>query len=335
MASEPAYTLFDLITSHRITAAIYVAVKLGIADALAEGPKTAAELARRTEAHEPAIRRLLRALTTTGVCHSDGDRFTLTDVGANLATYAPRSLKAWAIFEGEMLQPAWDGLIESVRSGKTRAELAGATSRFDLMARDPKAVTTFNAAMADVARLLTPSVIAYDFGPYRRLIDVGGGTGELLVAMLQAHPHLIGAVFDLTRCADLALKQFKTAELGERAQFITGDFFQSVPAGADILTLKSVIHDWDDARAGLILRNCRRALPDIGKILLIERVMPDTPTDRPLDRASALSDLNMLRGPGGGERTESEYACLLTESGFRTLQVLPAERYCLIEAVAS
>ena len=173
-------------------------------------------------------------------------------MGANLSASAPRSLKAWAIFEGEMLQPAWNGLIESVRSGKTRAELAGGTSRFDSMARDPKAVATFNAAMADVARLLTPSVTAYDFGPHKKVIDVGGGTGELLVAILQAHPHLSGAVFDLARCADLAHEQFKTAELGERAQFIVGDFFQSVPAGADILTLKSVIHDWDDAQAVLI-----------------------------------------------------------------------------------
>ena len=335
MSSEAAYTLFDLIMSHRVTTVIYVTAKLGLADALAEGPRTAAQLARGAGAHAPAVQRLLRALVTIGICQVDGDRFSLTAIGSNLAASSPTSLKAWAIFEGEVLQPAWQGLIVSVCTGRTRAELAGAESSFALMAQDQKAIATFNGAMADVARMLTPAVTAYDFSPHRRLMDVGGGTGELLTAILKAHPHLSGAVYDLARCARAANDQFRTASLLDRAEFITGDFFQSVPAGADIIALKSVIHDWDDARAVLILRNCRRALPDSGKIILIERIMPANPADRPLDRASALSDLNMLRGPGGRERTESEYVRLLTESGFRALRVLPAARYCLVEALAA
>lgn len=334
MSNEAAYTLFDLISSHRVTSAIYVAVKLGLPDALAAGPKDAADLARITQADEQSIARLLRALVTIGVCRRDGGHFTLTDVGAHLATSAPCSLKAWATFEAEMLQPAWQGMIESVRTGKTRAELAGAASSFELMGRDPASVAIFNAAMADVARLVTPALAAYDFSAHKMIMDVGGGTGELLVAVLKAHPHLRGAVFDLARCADAAHGQLGAANLGARAQFIAGDFFQSIPAGADIITLKSVIHDWDDARAARILSNCRHALPHDGKILLIERVMPDSPSDRPLDRASALSDLNMMRGPGGGERTESEYVKLLTDSGFRAFHVRPAGRYCLIEAGA-
>jgi ubiquinone/menaquinone biosynthesis C-methylase UbiE len=166
------------------------------------------------------------------------------------------------------------------------------------------------------------------------LIDVGGGTGELLTAILRSYPNLRGAVFDLARCADAARRRVQDANLADRAQFIAGDFFHSVPDGADIMTLKSVIHDWDDARAAQILRNCRRSLSDHGKIILVERVMPEMPAERRLDRASALSDLNMLRGPGGRERTETEYRQLLTTAGFRPLRVIPAERYCLIEGMA-
>jgi hypothetical protein len=335
MTDDAAYALFDLISSHRITSAIYVTVKLGLADLLVAGPKTGAELAHATQADEAAIERLMRALVTLGICRIEGARFALTEVGTHLAASSPRSLQAWALFEAEMLQPSWGDLVESVRTGKTRAELAGAASSFDLMSRDPGAVATFNAAMADVARLLTPAVVAYDFSAHTMLIDVGGGTGELLVAILQSHPRLRGAIFDLARCADAAGRRIADRNLGDRAQFIAGDFFQSVPGGADILTLKSVIHDWDDARAAQILRNCRRALPAGGRILLVERVMPETPADRPLDRASALSDLNMLRGPGGRERTEAEYRRLLTVTGFHPLRVTAAQRYCLIEATAT
>ena len=334
MANDAVYALFDLISSHRVTSAIHVTVKLGLPDLLAAGPRAAAELAHATQADEGAIERLMRALVTIGICRMDVARFSLTDAGTHLAASSPRSLRAWALFEAEMLQPSWGGLVESVRTGKTRTELAGAASSFDLMARDAGAVATFNAAMADGARLLTPAVAAYDFSAHTMLIDVGGGTGELLVAILRSHPNLRGAIFDLARCADAASRRIEDSNLADRARFLAGDFFQSVPDGADILTLKSIIHDWDDARAGRILGNCRRALPDGGKLLLVERLMPEMADDRPLDRASALSDLNMLRGPGGRERTEAEYRGLLTAAHFRTLRVIAAERYCLIEAEA-
>src|SRR6187549_1362466 len=210
-ANDAVYTLFDLISSHRITAAIYVAAKLGLADLLASGAKTAAELAHGAQANEAAVERLMRALVTLGICRIDDARFVLTEVGAHLAASSPRSLQSWALFEGEMLQPSWSGLIESVRTGKTRAELAGAASSFDLVSQDPIAIATFNAAMADIARLLTPAVAAYDFSAHTMLIDVGGGTGELLAAILRSYPNLRGAVFDLARCADAARRRVQDA----------------------------------------------------------------------------------------------------------------------------
>ena len=331
--SAPAFTLFDLITAHRITAVLHAAAKLGVADVLAEGARDSAALAAASGAHEPSLRRLLDALVTLGVCRLEDRHYALTDVGLHLSASSPHSLKAWAIFEGEMLRNSWTGLLDSVRSGRTVDELAGATDRFALMARDPQSVDTFNAAMRDLARLVTPAVLrAYDFSRFTRLIDVGGGTGELLTGILQAYPSLQGAVLDLAGCREDAAKRFAGAGLGERAAFIAGDFFRSIPPGADALILKSVVHDWDDSRSVHLLKNCRAALPGHGTLILVERLMPDTLADDAEHRAIMLGDLNMLRGPGGRERSEAEYRSLLDDSGLRTTRVLRAGRFNLIEA---
>ena len=329
----PPFTLFDLIAAHRVTAVLYAAVQLGVTDALAEGARDSAALAAASGAHEPSLRRLLGALVTLGVCRQEGKRYALTDLGAPLAASSPQSLKAWAIFEGEMLRNSWSGLTDSVRSGQTIGELAGATDRFALMARNPQAVETFNAAMRDLARLVMPAVLtAYDFSSFARLIDVGGGTGELLSGILHAFPSLRGAVLDLPGCAEGAAKRFADAGVANRATFIAGDFFRSVPSGSDGIILKSVVHDWDDARSVRLLSNCRAALPDHGKLILIERLLPETLADDTDHRAVAFSDLNMLRGPGGRERSEAEYRSLLSDSGLRTTRVLHAGRFNLIEA---
>lgn len=335
--TQHALALFDLITAHRITASLYTAAELGVADALAEGPCTTGELSVAVDAPESALWRLLRVLVTIGVCRRVGaGKFELTPVGQHLAGSSPQSLKAWAIFEGKMLQPSWGDLINSVHSGKTRAELDGVASSFDLMARDPRHVETFNAAMRDLTRLTIPSVLAaYDFSCISRLIDVGGGTGELLAEVLLAYPSLCGAVFDQAACARQAQERFRDAGLGDRAEFIAGDFFDSIPGGADAFILKSTIHDWNDERSAGILANCRKALPETGKLILVERIMPEAPADDADDRASALSDLNMLRGPGGQERTAHEYKVLLNAAGFRIARIVSAGRFSLIEAMAA
>jgi hypothetical protein len=335
--TQHALALFDLITAHRITASIYTAAQLGLADALADGPCTAGALSVTVGAPESALRRLLRVLVTIGVCRRAGaGTFALTPVGRHLAGSSPQSLKAWAIFEGKMLQPSWGGLIDSIRGGKTLAELAGFASSFDLMARDPHSVETFNAAMRDLTRLTIPGVLAaYDFSGMSRLIDVGGGTGELLAEVLLAYPSLRGAVFDQAACAGEAHKRFHDAEISDRAAFIAGDFFKSVPGGADALILKSTIHDWNDDRSAAILANCRKALPARAKLILVERIMPEAPADDADHRSSALSDLNMLRGPGGHERTAHEYCVLLNAAGFRITRIVPAGRFSLIEALAA
>src|SRR3954447_6962440 len=176
-----ALQLLDLVQSHRVSAVIYVAAKLGIADLLANGPKPLAELAGATGADRSALARLLVALSTIGICTRLGeDSYALTEIGAALDGAAKPSVKAWVIFEGEMLAKSWGGLLETVMTGKSAAQLLGLDSSFDLMARAPENVRIFNAAMADLTGLVTADLLsAYDFSRVTHLMDVGGGSGEL------------------------------------------------------------------------------------------------------------------------------------------------------------
>jgi SAM-dependent methyltransferase len=187
--------------------------------------------------------------------------------------------------------------------------------------------------MADLTRLVTPDILrCYDFSGLSHLMDVGGGSGELLGAIAQQNRKLRGTVFDLSRCAEAATGHLRNIGVSDRVDFAAGDFFQRVPSVTEAIILKSVIHDWDDARSISILQNCRQALPSGGKLLLVERLMPETPTTAEDDRAHALSDLNMLRGPGGLERTELQYVELLGQSGFSLVAIYPAGRFNVIEA---
>jgi DNA-binding HxlR family transcriptional regulator len=334
LSSASALKLLDLIQSHRVTAVIYVAAKLGIAELLSNGPKPLNELAKATGADQSALARLLTALSTIGICARVGeDRYSLTEIGAALQGTANPSFKGWAVFEGEMLSKSWNGMLESVMTGKTAAQLLGLNNSFDLMSRTPENVRIFNAAMADLTRLVTADLLsAYDFGRFSHLIDVGGGSGELIGAVVKQYPHLRGTVFDLPRCAETAGNHLAQLGVSDRASFLAGDFFESIPTIADAIILKSVIHDWNDQRSCVILQNCRRAVPESGTLLLVERLMPESPAANDEDKGHVLSDLNMLRGPGGMERTEKQYRSLMKENGFGTTSIVPFGRFSVIEA---
>ncbi|WP_063799761.1 methyltransferase [Bradyrhizobium jicamae] len=329
-----ALRLFDLIQSHRVTQVIYVAAKLGLAELLRDGPQTLGKLAQATRADERALGRLLTALSTIGICSRAGeDSYALTEVGACLDGAAEQSFKGWAILEAEMVSKSWSGMLESVVTGKTGAQLQGVDDSFELMGRTPEIVDKFNVAMVELTRLVTPNVLqSYDFSGISHLMDVGGGSGGLLGAIAQQNRELRGTVFDLPRCAEAAGKHLRQIDVGDRVEFVAGDFFKAVPAIADAIILKSIIHDWDDTRSITILRNCRKALPDEGKLLLVERLMPEKPTMADEDREHALSDLSMLRGPGGLERTEGQYRELLDQSGFDLVTSYSAGRFNVIEA---
>lgn len=333
-STKPVLELWRLIQSHRVTAVIYVAARLGLAELLRDGPLSVKELAEATGADEQALDRLLIALSTIGICTLAGeDRYSLTEMGAGLDGTAEQSFKAWAVFEGQVLSNRWNGMLDSIMTGKTAAQLQGVSNSFDLMARTPETVSIFNAAMVDVTRFVTPNILrAYDFGGIAHLMDVGGGSGELIGAIAKQYPHIQGTVFDLPRCAESALNHFERVGVRDRTEFLPGDFFQTVPSGADSIIMKSIIHDWNDERSMVILENCRRALPGNGTLLLVERMMPEFPSVSDEHREQAMSDLNMLRGPGGLERTEKKYRSLLSEGGFQTLAIHPAGLFSLLEA---
>lgn len=334
MTTDLREKLLDLAQSHRVTAVIYVAARLGLAELLRDGPRTVKELTSRTHTDQDALARLLVALSTVGICSRVGeDCYSLTELGAGLDGAAERSFKNWVIFEGYMLARRWDGLLDSIMSGKTAAQLQDVDDNFDLMARTPEHVRIFNEAMTDLTRLVTHDLLqAYDFGTISHLMDIGGGSGELMGAVAREYSNIKGTVFDLARCATAANRHFGSLGLSDRLTFVAGDFFHAVPTGAEAIILKSIIHDWDDERSCIILGNCRKALPRKGRLLLVERAMPELPGIDDAGRSCAMSDLNMLRGPGGRERTEREYYRLLTESGFRPMAVHRAGRFNLIES---
>jgi hypothetical protein len=329
-----ALRLFDLIQSHRVTAVIYVAARLGLAELLRDGPQAVGKLAKATGADERSLARLLTALSTIGICARNGEGgYALTEVGACLDGAAEQSVKGWAILEAEMLSKSWSGMLESVMTGKTFAELQGVADSFELMGRTPGNVDKFNLAMTELTRIVTPDILrSYDFSGISHLMDVGGGSGELLGAIAQQNRKLRGTVFDLPRCAEAAGRHLRQIGVSDRIEFVAGDFFKSVPAVADAIILKSIIHDWNDARSISILRNCHQSLPGGGKLLLVERLMPESPGVTNDDKAHAMSDLNMMRGPGGSERTKEQYRELFEQSGFALAAVHPAGRFNVIEA---
>ncbi len=338
-SSDPSGdALLDLIRVHRVTAVIHVTAKLGIADLFFEGPKTAAELSRLTDTHQRSLLRLMRGLVALAICREAADgRFQLTEMGTLLAAKSERSLKAWARFEGEMLRLAvWGGLIESIRTGKTANELAGLGQEWFERLEEKKHAGVFNQAMASMTRIALPALLAAcDFSGVSTLMDVGGGVGALMSAILMKYRSIRGIVFDLRHCAEGARQNLAAAGVAERAEFIGGSFFESVPRGADAIVLKSIIHDWNDERCALILRNCHSALKRGDRLTVIDRILPKKVEPNADHLEAVLSDLGMLRGLGGCERTESEHRDLLDKSGFLVTRVVPAGRYSLIEATAA
>ena len=332
--TQPENALLHLIDGYRVTAVIYVAATLGIPDFLFDGAKTAEDLARLTATHEPSLNRFMRALSALGICCETSDRkFELTETGTSLAAKSERSLKSWALMEGGLIMPGWNQLIETIRTGKTIDELAGRGSeRFEVLAERKEAAALFNDAMVSMTRLTLPAVLsALDLSGIATVMDVGGGLGQLMGAILGKYPSMRGIVFDLPHCADDAKKNLSAAGVAARAEFIAGNFFESVPAGADAIILKSIIHDWNDKRCVRILQNCNRALKPGARLTVIERIVPENLESDADAQGVILSDLNMLRGPGGCERTANEFRTLLVKGGFRMERTLSTGRYFVIE----
>jgi cyclopropane fatty-acyl-phospholipid synthase-like methyltransferase len=281
----------------------------------------------------------MRALCTLGIFSEARDsKFSLTELGTYLTAGSEHSLKAWALIEGDMLRTAWDQLIESIRTGKTGAELAGGSQeRFEEMAKTNQAAAAlFNEAMVSGTRTHIPALLAaYDFSGISTLMDVGGGLGELISAILQKYRLMHGIVFDLPHCEQAATKNLAALGVADRCKFVAGSFFEAIPAGADAIIMKSIIHDWSDERCVRILQNCHRSMKPGARLLVLDRIISEKPESTADHLSAVLSDLNMLRGPGGCERTENEHRELLVKGGFRVTSIIPIGRVSVIEAAVA
>lgn len=317
----PESRLFELIWPGGLAAqAVYAAARLNLADHLADGPKTAGELARATNAHPPSLERLLRALTSLGLLSQEADgRFRSTAVGETLESRRPGSVHPSAVFLGSpFLWNAWAGLYDNVMTGKTAFETVFGKPFYQHVADNAEDGAIFDTAMSSgSARAVDAVVEAYDFSRFETIVDVGGGQGKLLEGILAAHPGVKGVLFDLPAvvAGAAALRQGPVAD---RCEIEGGDAFDSVPAGADAYLLKTVIHGFDDESAVRLLGRCREAIRDDGRLLLLEVVL--RPSNEP-DPQKALMDLMMLTLVPGRERTEEEFEALLRRADFTLLQV--------------
>jgi hypothetical protein len=320
-----ATRLLEMLNSHWITQALYVAAELGLPDLLAPGPQSSASLAQAMSVHAPSLHRLLRALVTLEIVREreDGD-FALLPMGALLRSDGASSLRSRAIFMGRNQWQEWGHLLDSIKTGESARKLLAGTEASWRLSENPERAAAYNQAMVELSRLIAPAVMqAYDFTGLRRIIDVGGGHGALLVAILTAHPEACGVLFDVPHVIEQGRQQVVHAALTHRCECVAGDFFQAVPSGGDAYVLKWILHNWHDEQSTLILGNCRRAMPAGAKLLLVERIIPEQLGMSAADQAYARGDLTMLISSGGKERTAAEFRALLVSAGFHLTKIVP------------
>ncbi len=315
-----AATLLRFMAGYQLSQAIYVAAVLGVADHLGDEPATADALAHQIAVHPPSLLRLLRTLSAFGILAEDaGEQFTLTPIGAFLQADHPTSLRPTILQQGsDHFWGTWRDLLHSIQTGESAmAHLFDAPNPFTYYASHPEVGAMMNAGFMAQGQLKAQAVVAaYDFTTSGVIVDVGGGRGQLLAAILGAHPSLHGVLFDLPHVVAQADTLFAQANALDRCTLIGGDIFVEIPAGGDTYILANIIHDWPDAQSLAILRNCRRVVGPGVKLLLVERVLPSLTDVSPASQAAMLSDLTMLVRTGGRERTEDEHRALLAAAGF-------------------
>lgn len=337
-ALPPGIALYQLAIGHYVSRALALVAKLGVADQLAGGSRSAEALARATQTHAPALRRVLRLLASVGIFDEDaGGRFSLTSLGELLREDVPGSMRAMvSVFAGVGMQDGWRELEFCVRTGEPayRKEHPDADP-FTAMAADPEAAETFDRAMATFAPQTAAAVAAaYDFSGLGTLMDVGGGNGAILIGILKQTPGLKGVVFDQPHVVERARREIAAQGLSDRIDVAGGSFFDAVPSGADAILMKHVIHDWNDEDAARILRVCRGALPEAGKLLVVEGLYPERIDHSLESRGAAANDVNMLVCTGGRQRSEAEFRALFGAAGFALSRIVPTQgRVAVIEAL--
>jgi hypothetical protein len=321
-----------LIQGYRVSQAIHVAATLGVADLIKDGSASAADLAVATNAHAGALYRVLRTLAAAGVFHEDDEkRFSLTPLGACLRSDAKQPMAPYASFIGRPHQwQAWGALSHSVRTGENAYRHVHGVGLWDYLAEHPDEAMIFDRTMTTGTRNVVDSIVsAYDFSAFGRVVDVGGGEGVMIAAVLAAHPNTHGILFDRPDVVARAHPVLEAAGVAGRCAVVAGSFFETVPEGGDAYLLKYILHDWDDAAALAILAVCRRVFQREARLLIMERIVggPNAGLE------TKTSDLHMLVSSDGQERAADEFAALLAKAGFRRERIIEVTpRLSIIEA---
>jgi hypothetical protein len=308
-----------------LSAALNVALELEIADRLADGPRPASDLAAEAGVTEDGLYRVLRALASAGIFEEQQDRTFALNTPARLLRKGPASLHDLGLWMTDSFHfRVYSEMLHSVATGQPAAEKVTGMPVFEYFAREPKLSAVFNNAMTSWSG---PTVAAalktYDFGDIHVLVDVAGGHGQVLTSVLRHYPAMRGVLFELDHVIAGAAPLLEAAGIRDRVESVVGDFFKAVPPGGDAYIMKNIIHDWDDDRAIVILKNIRTALEDRrdGRVVLLEAVIP--PGNQP--DFGKLIDLEMLLMPGGRERTADEFESLFSRAGFTLARIVPTE----------
>jgi hypothetical protein len=329
--------MLDLIVGYWKSFGVHVAARLGLADQLAKGAKSVDELAAATKTHRPTLFRFLRMLASFGVFRERPDgKFENTELSDTLRVDAPGSMRGFAIMMVENYNvQAWGGLLESLKSGAIAFDRIYGKPIFEWIAEHPSEAREFADAMSSLSKSEAPVIAeAIDVGGVKKLLDVGGSHGVLLAAILRRNPKLRGFVYDRPEVVANAKKDEPARDpaIAGRLEFVAGDFFQSVPAGADACIMKYIMHDWTDEQCTTILTNCRKALGASGRLFVCDNVIPAGNDPH----WGKLLDINMLLLPGGRERTRDEFAKLFAGAGFKLTRVTPTRGpLSIVEGVAT
>lgn len=328
--------LQGMISGYMMSQILSVTASLGIVDLLGAGEASVATLAKSTETHHGSLARLLRALAAWGILEeTQPGCFRLTAFGAPLRTDAPESLRNLALARcGEPVWRSWGDLLHTVRTGETAFEHLFGMNSFQYTSLRPDRGVIFDDYMAALTRQSIAAILAsHDFSQYRHIVDVGGGNGALLSRILSAVPEAEGCIFDTLAGVKGARRRLEQAGVADRCRITAGDFFEAVPEAADAYILKSVLHDWDDNQAVIILENCRRAMHPDSVVLIVERLLPERITCCDAHREISMMDMHMLVVPGGRERTIAEYAALCAAAWLEPLGVGPTgSPFAIIQA---
>lgn len=337
LAAPLGAVLSQMAIGHYVSRALYLVAKLDLADVLKDGPRDGFELAAATQTNAASLLRVMRLLVSVGVFEEQCDgKFALAPLGELLRDDVPGSLRALVLLlAGVGVQDCWKELEYCVRTGEPafRRAAPDAPDVYTLGASDQEAAGSFDRAMATFAPPIAAAVAAaFDFSAFGAVMDVGGGTGGLLIGILKAYPGLRGIIFEQPHTARRARERVAAAGLADRCDVIGGSFFDEVPPGADACILKDVLVDWNDQRATAILKNCRAALPSHGQVLIVEHVYPARIDRSAASRTATANDVLMMVCTGGRQRPQTEFRDLLAASGFRLTKVIPtAAGVCIMQ----